>query len=1190
MHRDIAVIGIAGRFPDARNTDELAENLKAGKDSVRDPSAGRLKSTALPADKPYKAAGYLEGIECFDHDFFGLPFEEAQAMDPHQRLLLEIVHEAIENAGYRPGHFAGTDAATYVGSAPTDYYKHADRITPSLVTGNSGSFLASRINRAFGLHGNAVVVEAACASSLVALQQACNALLLGETGCALVCGVNLELFPFREDPDESVLASPDGKSRAFSARAAGMSSGEAVGCLVCKPLDQALADGDHIQAVIKAVVTNNNARRSLHLTAPDSAAQAEAAVRAWQLANITPDQLGYLEAHGSGTLLGDSIEISGLDLAFRTYTAATRLCPVATIKSNIGHTNSAAGLVGLIKAILALRQRVIFPAIHVEEPSPLINFGASALYLPRQAEPWAAGPGQTRYAAVNAVSQNGTNCHVVVGEAPAPRPAPAGTGAASPYALITCSSRRPEGVRDNLAALREKLLRPAATPALPDISYTLGQGRAHYRHRCAFVVRSRGELLRAIEAYLETAARPGGTEALQKVIFVLTDHAHVPASLWQHCLAGHPPFRAAYDACLRYASAGVSDNAGLGAFVFQYCFYKLIEAYGITTGTFLSVGVGKVVRSVLAGDISLQAGVAAAETYRPGGATEDLDKRIGNLLAKESAGGPVAFVPLGPASDLSRGITGQRVAGSGVHCFALPDDPESSPLLELFRFLYLAGYDVPWETFFGHQGGAKTDLPGYQFEKKRCWLREAPRPGEGPAPVPAAQPAPARRNGLAGEATPAEHKIAALWQEVLPVDGLTLADDFYAMGGSAASMDKVIGRIRESFGVAPATGLPGGPVSVKSQAAAVFQQLGTRQKIALFWEEVLGSDQSATARNFFEVGGHSLLAIKIINRINQSFGCNLTLKEFFLHPTVDAMTACLDAAATPGPGVPDRSIEKLAAEGDEYAVSHAQKRIWIASQVAGGAAAYNIPYAAELKGTLDKARFQRVFETLIARHESLRTVFCQVAGEIRQRILPAAAVGFRIEHRTLAGQADGPAQAAEWAAAEAAEPFDLEKGPLLRATLIELEAGTHVFLLTIHHLISDGWSMKVLMQEMQLLYQAYGAGKGNPLAPLRIQYKDYAAWQNRQVAQGEDLSRQRAYWLAQLGGELPALNLPADGVRSPAKADPCGTVRFELGEPLGADLRKLAQAQEATVFTTLLAAVKLLFFKYTAQGDIRVGT
>ncbi|MBD0260573.1 MAG: hypothetical protein ICV83_33060, partial [Cytophagales bacterium] len=531
---DIAIIGLAGRFPEASNISAFYRNLCAGKDSVREVSGTRRRQTTIPLEDSYQVAALLDEIDVFDHDFFNISAAEACTMDPHQRLLLEVVYETFENAGYNVDAFNGSRTALFVADRELQYYKHAETYEPTLYTGNLDPILAGRVSRFFNLRGNSLLINTACSSSLVAVHTACNELRLGDADYALACGVNLMLFPARRHEIYNIgIHAPDGKCKTFSADANGIGTGEAVGCVLLKPLAHALRDGDLVHAVIKASAVNQDANLSGSLTAPDSRAQAELIAHAWKKAKINPESVTFIEAHGTGTKLGDPIEVQGLNAAFAGATPRKNFCAVSSVKTNIGHTNSAAGIVGLIKTVLSLKHKTLFPSLHLGRPNPFIDFANSAVYVKTQLRPCEAGEAGVRRAWVSSFWLSVTNCHVVLEEHTPGREEEAlgdgqPAGPATPC-LVTISAKHPAALAANVAAVKEYV---AGHPSvdLPDLSFTLNAGRKHYPYRFAARVGSREQLLDALSAALSPAAPTPG-KAAGKYIFVFSDQSQVTGEL-----------------------------------------------------------------------------------------------------------------------------------------------------------------------------------------------------------------------------------------------------------------------------------------------------------------------------------------------------------------------------------------------------------------------------------------------------------------------------------------------------------------------------------------------------------------------------------------------------------------------------------------------------------------------------------
>ncbi len=404
---EIAIVGMAGRFPGARDVQELWKNLRAGREAVRFPEAAELAARGLDAARladPHwvRAVSQMEGYDCFDELFFGINPREAELMDPQHRVLLECAWEALESAGYDPqglggrvGVYAGATLSTYLLFHLIGNPLAAGADPLQVVLGNASDALATRLSYKLNLRGPSHAVQCACSTSLVAVHLAAQALLNEECDLALAGGVSIQAdagLGYRYVPGSVV--SPDGHCRAFDAAAQGSLFGSGVGLVVLKRLEDALADRDTIRAVILGSAVTNDGSLKVGFTAPGVEGQAAAISEALAVAGVDPETVGYLEAHGTGTALGDPIEIQAVTRAFREYTARKGFCAIGSVKSNLGHLDVAAGVTGLIKTVLALEHGEIPPTLHFEKPSPRIDFAASPVYVNAALSPWpqTAGP------------------------------------------------------------------------------------------------------------------------------------------------------------------------------------------------------------------------------------------------------------------------------------------------------------------------------------------------------------------------------------------------------------------------------------------------------------------------------------------------------------------------------------------------------------------------------------------------------------------------------------------------------------------------------------------------------------------------------------------------------------------------------------------------------------------------------
>jgi len=500
----IAIVGMSGRFPRSRDLDALWTHLANGADLTEQVSRWdlSLKGTGGPGEW---RGGFLAEIDKFDAAFFNITDIEALYMDPQQRVFLEEAWNALESAGYVGASIDGRSCGVYVGAASVDYDSLFDGdAPPQAFWGNVGSIIPARIAYHLNLRGPAVAVDTACSSSLVAIHMACQSLWLGEVEMALAGGVFLQPGPsFFQQSIAANMLSPTGRCHAFDDRADGFVPGEGAGALVLKRLRDAVADGDHIHGLIRGIGVNQDGKTS-GITAPSGHAQTLLEKRVYAEFGIDPDTIQLVEAHGTGTKLGDPIEYRALSDAFETGAARRNPCAIGSIKTNLGHAVTAAGVAGVLKVLLAIRHGKIPPSIHFESGNANIDFGNSPFFVNTELRDWPAAPERSRLAAVSSFGFSGTNAHAVVEEPPALRR----EHARRPGYLVVLSARTQEQLR----AQAEQLLQWSADRRaidFGDLSFTLSQGRRHFEHRLALAASSIEDMRRRLGEWL-SAASPAG--------------------------------------------------------------------------------------------------------------------------------------------------------------------------------------------------------------------------------------------------------------------------------------------------------------------------------------------------------------------------------------------------------------------------------------------------------------------------------------------------------------------------------------------------------------------------------------------------------------------------------------------------------------------------------------------------------
>jgi acyl transferase domain-containing protein/D-arabinose 1-dehydrogenase-like Zn-dependent alcohol dehydrogenase/acyl carrier protein len=671
----IAIVGVSCRLPGGvESPEDFWRLLVNGVDAIGPVPSERWDAVHhVRSDAGTRWGGFLNGVDRFDAAFFGIAPREAVSMDPQQRLLLELSWEALERAGVPAADLSGSPTGVFVGISTNDYGQLQGQIDAYTGTGNSASVAAGRLSYVLGLQGPSMAVDTACSSSLVAVHLACQSLRMGECDLALAGGVNVIL-----NPDGGVyftqlgVMAADGRCKTFDAAADGYVRSEGCGVVVLKRLSDARRDGDPVVAVIRGSAVNQDGR-SNGLTAPNGPAQ-EAVIRsALVRAGIHPPDVGFVEAHGTGTALGDPIEVQALAAVLGEARGPDPVL-VSSVKTNVGHLEAAAGIAGLIKAVLAVQHGQIPPHLHFRTPSPHIDWDRVPVLVPTAVTPWPAGY-QKRIAGVSSFGFSGTNAHVVVEEAPRDQiGVEAGEGAREGVEILTISARTPEGVRALAASYRAALAAPGVS--LRDVCYTAAVRRSHLEERVAVVGETEEELCAGLEA-VERGNRQGlrGRER-PKLVFVFPGQGGQHAGMARALLARDAVFRQAVEACdaacrtqgawrvLEWLEQGEEwatsiERVQPTLFAVQVGLAAVWEAWGIRPDAVIGHSMGEVAAAYVAGILSLS------------DAARIICRRSALLTEIRGRGGMLSV-------DLSRAATTQALGGRAGLGVAASNGPRTT--------------------------------------------------------------------------------------------------------------------------------------------------------------------------------------------------------------------------------------------------------------------------------------------------------------------------------------------------------------------------------------------------------------------------------------------------------------------------------------------------------------------------------
>ncbi|MEJ8546227.1 beta-ketoacyl synthase N-terminal-like domain-containing protein [Brevibacillus borstelensis] len=494
---EYAIVGMAGRFPGAPDVHTFWRNLVEGKDSIAPYPQSRIDDVTHVNQEYFEAmkgakfrpGGYIERIDLFDPAFFSITPAEAKAMDPNQRFFLEVAWEALENANFTKEKLQGSRTGVFVGHSMENRYKRLlENGDPLADIGNMPSIIASRVSYLLNLRGPSMTIDTTCSSSLVAVHAACQALKNNECDTAIAGGVNVGVFPLLDDQYRKGHEANDGRCKAFDASANGTNFGEGVGVIVIRRLEDARKDRDFIYAVIKGSAVNNDGLTN-GITAPNPEAQRDVVADAWKKSRVDPETIGYIEAHGTGTPLGDPIEIQGLTEAYRKYTKKKQFVAIGSVKTNIGHLDAAAGIASLVKVVLCLGHGQLPASLHFHKANPYIDFDNSPVYVNDRLQAWEPNGSTPRRAGISSFGMSGTNCHLIMEEFPIEKPA---SPEENRLLMFSLSAKSKRSVL-RLAQRYKEFVQDAAF-SFSDIVHTANRCREHYEHRIAILASSLDEL------------------------------------------------------------------------------------------------------------------------------------------------------------------------------------------------------------------------------------------------------------------------------------------------------------------------------------------------------------------------------------------------------------------------------------------------------------------------------------------------------------------------------------------------------------------------------------------------------------------------------------------------------------------------------------------------------------------------
>ncbi|MFD8789132.1 type I polyketide synthase, partial [Kitasatospora sp. NPDC059599] len=975
----IAVIGMAGRFPGAADLDGFWQNLADGVESV--------EPVPVPAPVSHHAVyAALTDPDCFDSDYFGYAPREAMLIDPQHRLFMECAVEALEDAGEDPARFPGP-VGVYAGSSHTGHLESLRAARehlggPSdllLGLGTGMSFLTSRVAYQLGLRGPAVTVQTACSTSLVAVHLAVQGLLAGDCDMALAGGASVHVpTPVIEYTEDGAM-SGEGHCRAFDAAAGGSVGGDAVGIVLLKRLEDALADGNTVHAVLIGTAVNNDGTDKIGFTAPSVSGQSEVMQAALKIAEVDPDTVSYVETHGTGTRLGDPIEVAALTAAYGAGRVEDRPggpCWIGSLKTNVGHSDAAAGVAGLIKTVLALRHRRIPPSLNFETPNPEIDWENSPFRVNAELREWTSG-GALRRAAVNALGVGGTNAHVILEEAP---PVP-GRGEGKPSQLVVVSAKS----RPALAAARTRLgehLENHPATGLADVAWTTQTGRAGHAHRQAFVASSTADLAGQL-ARADAAASEPVDDGERSIAMVFPGHGGQKLGMARELYRHEKVFREAFDECAAafatrldvdlptflfggVSGPGDSDFADLpvshaAIFSVEMALYRLWESWGVVPEVVAGQSLGSYAAACAAGIFTLDDAAAVVtcrsrllETLPSGGMIAvpmpeaEASAFLTGGLSLGAVNGPDQCVVSGPKAEITDLTARLEARGIDVRRLHIPGAGHSSLVDSITEEFgdYLKGvtFGEPVIPFVSDSDGRPVDPQ--RVTTVRYWvdhMRNTVRFGDVVSTLLGVDHRTVLEVGPGRSMTTLVRRHPDLGKHHLVVSSLPhpsapVSELDHILGAAGAlwcaghELDWAGLHVGTDRRRVPLPTYPfqrtrfrldptaPDPVSIERMAEEDLDPgvtleapaTDTEAAVARVFTDVLGVAEPARQHDFFKLGGDSLLATQLTSRLRDRLSVRLSVREVFLAPTVAALAELVETKTA---GASSGGTDTTAADG-----------------------------------------------------------------------------------------------------------------------------------------------------------------------------------------------------------------------------------------------------------------------------------
>lgn len=1078
--RDIAVIGMSGVFPMADTVTGFFQNLLAGKDCIHKVPEERLELTKQDKNKSYLEFGYLNKIDEFDYEFFNISSKEANYMDPQQRLALQEACKTIWNSGYSLEQFRGTKTVVILGCGDSEYKSLTNDDSGVVKIGNLKSVIAGRISYQLDLKGLAYVLDTSCSSSLMAIHQGCNHLRNEEADYVLAGGVSLNV-PIVESDMEKInqlgIGSSTYRTKTFDADSDGTGGGEGCSFVLLKRLEDAIKDQDYIYAVIKGSSANQDGGASNSVAAPSPSAQTEVILDAWKKAGVEPETITYLEAHGTGTKIGDPIEVQALTDAFSKFTEKKGFCEISAVKSNIGHTGYHAGIASFIKAVLAVYYKKKLPLIHFTKANPMIHFEDSAVKPCLKASDWDSA---VRRAGISSFGLSGTNVHIVIEQAPEKIQAKQSEQKAVPFVLSAKNETQLAKYAKEFAKYLEN-----AEWDLYDIAFTQYVGREDYPYRRVFWVSSKQELIEK----LINMDKPVYAKTKKEVILLCSGDAQFEAEPLKQWIAQNKDSEVGD---YLNGKEELLENKNVRTVVGQVIQYTEWKKNRIPIKTIVGCGLGNLTVAYALKKQTIKETVEKASEYQEG---SPLNQEAFLNAMKGIVSPSVLFLELGQKGILSDLIK-DKVLQAAVLC-------SGTDRQEILGQVIEQGLKMQWDTILPK--GNKVPILPYQFDTKKCWL-----------------------------------------------DVVTVKKEMES-------------------------------VQLTEKESKAKKQGSTKELIRDTWKEVLGFEGFTDEEDFFEIGGNSLMAMQITDRLLEEIQVELDFDDLYEYSTVNKLAEYVEQLVPQD----ELEVEEEAEAQIEPELSYQQESMLILYKQNKKSTAYNMPAVIRLKGDVNKEALFEAMNKVLEKHPVLRTIYREEKGMYKPFVVERAKLPVSYEDIS-----DNPEKVRLWKKKRddmVETVFTLEEEIPIKMQLCKVDTEEYLLFMVIHHIAADGWSVGIIFQEFAENYKALCKGKTVEVQKPDMNYVQYAI-KNRTMLQSEQGKEKLNYWLTSLKDIPDYLNFPTDKQRPEVMMNYGDSYVHQFSEEARMAMDQFCKEEGITNFVLLYSVYAMLLYRYSGQGDFCIGT